>query len=227
MSSYNEQGYYAQNGAYQYVENHVYPRPGVQVQIPRINSHNPVQTDLHSANHNGQNISNQYGYNNQQSSTSPISQSSNSAAVNGYMVQQMNGMPRRAAESSVDYQVVLLALAEEYFEAAFGAGSNTDYGERERQTDLYFKLIATGLRCLEVVLRVGHAHRCEFDVANCYKQWRLQPKLEALTRFRYATILYQETENFMEAEESLSQGVPLSRLAIEVVDADGIADIRM
>ena len=65
------------------------------------------------------------------------------------------------------------------------------------------------------------------DVADSCKQWRLQPKLEALTRFRYATILYQETENFMEAEESLSQGVPLSRHAIQVVDADSNADINM
>ena len=159
MSSYNGQGYYAHNGAYPYVQNHVYPRPGVQVQIPRIHSHNSTRTNNpQSANHNDQNIPDPYGYNYQQSSTSSFSKTLNPAAVNGYTLQEMSTVPRRAAESSVDYQLVLLALAEEYFEAAFGANSSTDYGKRERQTDLYFKLIATGLRCLEVVLRVCHAY---------------------------------------------------------------------
>ena len=35
----------------------------------------------------------------------------------------------------------------------------------------------------------------------------MQPNLEAMTRLRYASILFQETENFMEAEEALSKGV--------------------
>ena len=162
MSSYNDQGYYAHNGAYPYAQNHVYPRPGVQVQIPRIPSQNSIQTNSQSVNHNGQNVPVQYAYSTQQSSTSSFSQTPNLSSLNGYTLQEMSSMPQRAAETSVDYQLVLLALAEEYFEAAFGANSGTDYRERETQTDLYFKLIATGLRCLEVVLRVCDAYAVLF-----------------------------------------------------------------
>ena len=49
--------------------------------------------------------------------------------------------------------------------------------------------------------------------AKYLKHWRLQPRLEAVVRWRYATILHEETENVMEAEEALSKGVLSSQLA--------------
>ena len=38
----------------------------------------------------------------------------------------------------------------------------------------------------------------------------MKPHVEAVVRLRYATILYEETENMMEAEEALSKGVCLN-----------------
>lgn len=57
----------------------------------------------------------------------------------------------------------------------------------------YQKLIATGLGCLEAALAGG----------------RLEPRLEAKMRLRYAGVLLEETENMMEAETVLSKGITL------------------
>lgn len=73
-----------------------------------------------------------------------------------------------------------------------------------------------------VCLPQTHSHRARLsrsgveglkDVA-CYdsslsivQNWRLEPLLEAKVRLRYATVLHDETENSMEAEEALSKGV--------------------
>lgn len=53
----------------------------------------------------------------------------------------------------LDYQMLLLSLAEDYFAAAHGAGSLLAL---MRQSDIleYQKLIATGLSCLEATLKV-------------------------------------------------------------------------
>ena len=93
----------------------------------------------------------------------------------------------------LDYQFLLLSLAEEYFAAAYGHGSITDILHRENEMQNYYKLIATGLGCLEAVL----------------KRYTLAPEREAVVRLRYATVLYEETENTMEAEESLSKGISI------------------
>ncbi|KAI1391212.1 cohesin loading factor-domain-containing protein [Hypoxylon trugodes] len=57
----------------------------------------------------------------------------------------------------------------------------------------YQKLVATGLGCLEAVL----------------DNPKLAPRLEAKTRFRYASILCEETNNIMEAETALTKGITL------------------
>ena len=36
--------------------------------------------------------------------------------------------------------------------------------------------------------------------------------MEAVVRLRYATALYEETENIMEAEEALSKGVRVNQI---------------
>lgn len=42
---------------------------------------------------------------------------------------------------------------------------------------------------------------------NVAQNWRLQPRVEALVRLRYARILFEETDNDLEAETALSKGV--------------------
>ncbi len=54
----------------------------------------------------------------------------------------------------VDYQLLLLSLAEDYFAAAHGEGSLVALRRRHSDTQAYYKLIATGLGCLEAVLKV-------------------------------------------------------------------------
>ena len=54
----------------------------------------------------------------------------------------------------IDYALLLINLAEEYFDAAYGTG---EIGTREREPNpsAFCKLIATGLGCLEVALKVN------------------------------------------------------------------------
>ncbi len=92
---------------------------------------------------------------------------------------------------SVDYQKLLLSLADEYFVAAYELGTNANTVESHSQRQKYYRLIATGLGCLDGLLK-----RC-----------KLAPEKEAHVRLRYASILYEETENTMEAEEALSKGI--------------------
>ena len=58
-------------------------------------------------------------------------------------------------EPPLDYQVLLLSLAEEYFNAAHGQGSLVALAQRGMEMENYYKLVATGLGCLETVLKVG------------------------------------------------------------------------
>ena len=97
------------------------------------------------------------------------------------------------ANVPLDYQLLLLSLAEEYFAAAYSYSSTARSVNQEADFQEYYKLIATGLGCLEAVL----------------SHFKLFPEREAVVRLRYATVLYKETENTMEAEEALSKGVSL------------------
>lgn len=90
---------------------------------------------------------------------------------------------------------MLVALAEEYFAAAHSMGTPLARNMREDSVQKYQKLIATGLGCLEA--------------AMTQTQTRLAPRLEARIRLRYAGVLFEETENYMEAETCLSQGITL------------------
>ena len=103
-------------------------------------------------------------------------------------------MPPPSHESPpLDDQLLLLSLAEEYFAAAYGQGSMADITRRETEMQSYYKLMATGLACLETVL----------------KHFKMQPEREAIVRLRYAAILFEETENYREMEEALSKGIIL------------------
>jgi len=99
----------------------------------------------------------------------------------------------RPEGQSVDKQLLLIALAEEYFAAAHKLGPTIAQTMPEDVTEEYQSLIATGLGCLEA----------------SFKKMRLAPRMEAKVRLRYASVLYEETENYMEAETALSQGIIL------------------
>ncbi|RLL94617.1 hypothetical protein CFD26_102343 [Aspergillus turcosus] len=110
-------------------------------------------------------------------------------------VQRQNAQQpvQKPSNPPIDYQVLLLSLADEYLKAAYGQGTMVALSRREMDIEEYYKLVATGLGCLEAVL----------------KNWRLQPRMEALVRLRYARILFEETENDLEAETALSKGIDL------------------
>ncbi|KAL5047833.1 hypothetical protein BDW71DRAFT_196578 [Aspergillus fruticulosus] len=100
---------------------------------------------------------------------------------------------QQPAKPGIDYQVLLLAMADEYFNAAHSHGTNVALLRRDMELEEYYRLVATGLGCLEAVM----------------KNWRLQPRVEALVRLRYARVLFEETENDLEAETALSKGIDL------------------
>lgn len=54
----------------------------------------------------------------------------------------------------VDYQLVLLSLADEYLKAAHHQGTMVALMRKEMAVEEYYKLVATGLGCLEAVLKV-------------------------------------------------------------------------
>ena len=113
-------------------------------------------------------------------------------ARNGYPASQTMPPPPYQTPP-LDYQLLLLSLAEEYFAAAYGYGSIADIARRETEMRSYYKMMATGLGCLEAVL----------------KHFKMQPEREAIVRLRYATILFEETENSIEGEETLNKGIVL------------------
>lgn len=59
-----------------------------------------------------------------------------------------------ATTPPLDYTLLLLSLAEDYFAAAYGEGSLTSVVRGEGEMQPYYGLIATGLGCLEAVLKV-------------------------------------------------------------------------
>jgi hypothetical protein len=63
--------------------------------------------------------------------------------------------PAKSTKPPVDYQVLLLSLADEYLNAAHSRGTTTSLAGRESDVEEYYKLVATGLGCLEAVLKVG------------------------------------------------------------------------
>ncbi|KAI1377423.1 cohesin loading factor-domain-containing protein [Hypoxylon crocopeplum] len=92
-----------------------------------------------------------------------------------------------------DTNSLLICLAEEFFAKArketISAAEHLDV----QTLNEYQKLVATGLGCLEVVL----------------DNTKLAPRLEAKIRFRYASVLCEETDNVMEAETALTKGITL------------------
>lgn len=93
-----------------------------------------------------------------------------------------------------DYPVLLLSLADEYFAAA---------AELNDESDLYFKLVATGLGCLESILT----------------NFKITALREAQLSLRYAQLLYEETENYDDAERVLTK-------AIDICERNKFVDLK-
>lgn len=60
----------------------------------------------------------------------------------------------KASKPPIDYQILLLSLADEYLNAAQSSGTMVALQRREMDLEGYYKLVATGLGCLEAVLKV-------------------------------------------------------------------------
>ena len=101
--------------------------------------------------------------------------------------------PVQKASVEIDMLNLLISLAEEYFDAAHGLAPSVAASMTPENVDTYQKLIATGLSCLETAL----------------KNVKLPPRMEAIIRLRYAGVLYEETEDSIEAETALTRGIAL------------------
>jgi len=88
-----------------------------------------------------------------QQNLKPVSRLSTSSSPNEASTPSAKP-PATQSESQIDYQVLLLSLAEEYINAARSMGSTVALLRRPADADHYYKLLATGLGCMEVVLKV-------------------------------------------------------------------------
>lgn len=61
---------------------------------------------------------------------------------------------RKSGKPPMDYQVLLLSLADDYINAAHSHGTMVALQRQEMNVEEYYKLLATGLGCLEAVLKV-------------------------------------------------------------------------
>lgn len=97
------------------------------------------------------------------------------------------------AAPPVDTLSLLICVAEDCFSKARQSVQEVGRSLHPDTVKEYHKLIATGLGCLDVALQSN-------------KVW---PRLEARIRLRYASMLVQETTNYMEAETTLMKGISL------------------
>ncbi|KAH7089804.1 cohesin loading factor-domain-containing protein [Paraphoma chrysanthemicola] len=106
-------------------------------------------------------------------------------------LQQQTAPQQRALPA--DLSVMLLSAADEYIAAARGIGALIVREKREADMRQYYKLMATGLGCMDTVLR----------------EFSLMPRDEAKLRLRYASLLVEETDNTAEIDEILSKQISL------------------
>lgn len=69
--------------------------------------------------------------------------------------QQTTDKIAKPTKPPVDYQVLLLSLADEYLNAAHRLGTKTALVTSQADVEEYYKLVSTGLGCLEAVLKVS------------------------------------------------------------------------
>jgi hypothetical protein len=94
------------------------------------------------------------------------------------------------------YDYVLLSLSDEYIEAAYKLGAQVACQGEENDPEtweIYHNLIAAGLSCLDAFL----------------KNFKSTPRLEAVVMLRYASLMFDETENYDLIESLLSKALTL------------------
>lgn len=111
----------------------------------------------------------------------------------------------------VDTLSLLICVAEDCFSKARACVRDVGKSLQPEAVKEYHKLIATGLGCLDVAIQSN----------------KILPRLEARIRLRYASVLVEETTNYMEAETALMKGISLcervrnaSAVPIESCSAD-------
>ena len=102
-------------------------------------------------------------------------------------------IPQSKVPAQIDRPRLMIALAEEFFEAAHKLAPGISVSMSPEALEEYHKLMATGLGVLDAILKHG----------------KMPPRMEANIRLRYAGVLYEETENSMEAESTLGKGIAL------------------
>ena len=131
----------------------------VQVRVPRIYPGEIRQSNVLSvkANHSYNSLSQDYSQSNQEYGQ-PRGPLSTPTSLPGHIYASTgsNGSIAELQIPPIDNQRLLLSLADDYLAAAYGKSSTKVVAKREIQSDLYYKLIATGLGCLEAALKVAH-----------------------------------------------------------------------
>lgn len=103
----------------------------------------------------------------------------------------------------IDYQQLLLLLAEDFINAAHGMGSLVAFYRRHEDLRQYYMLTATALRCIELSLT----------------QFRLAPQPEAQLVLQYCNLMFLETENCEEVDKWLSKAVSCQLIGRTMVQA--------
>lgn len=78
------------------------------------------------------------------------------SAANGPGIRGEDSARPNKSSPPLDYQLLLLSLAEEYFAAAHGSELLDAMYRGEMEMQAYYRLIATGLGCFEALLKVGN-----------------------------------------------------------------------
>lgn len=101
--------------------------------------------------------------------------------------------PASTARNMVDAPSLLICTADELFNKAYSVVDKVADSMSPELVAQYHQLITTGLGCLKAALQ----------------SQRLTPRAEVMIRFRYGTILAEETEEINEAELKLNNAVTL------------------
>lgn len=114
-------------------------------------------------------------------SAAPSSLTLNSQSVQQNLLVSKNGAATQSIPAAplLDYRFLLLSLAEDYLAAAHSQGSLAASARRVTEMQNYYKLIATGLGCLEAVLKVEPMAYVSLTVtlkvrstSNCSPSWK-------------------------------------------------------
>ena len=139
--------------------------PNFQIQVPKLSTSSPhyrYDPRMHAA-PGAHHSSPPYplGYPQQDVSYSqynqnPLRPTFTANAERGFSSYSNPPAPMQNWPPPLDHQQVLLSLAEDFLAAAYGKGSVSAAAQDVSALDQYYKLIATGLGCLESALKVGY-----------------------------------------------------------------------